>query len=327
MPGYGQESIPLYLLRPSLYTKRYVISVIAGENSFENERTLQRLIFEFDGTAEKIDGETLELKQLPDILMGMSLFAEKRLVIIKNMSVNKTLWSDFEAWIPRVSDDIHLVLLDTKPDKRTKTYKVLQKVATVYESKVWTERDAFQAEKWIGEESVRLGKELDKKSIQFLVGWVGVDQWLLSQALEKLVLLDDVNPEVIRTVIEPNEVENAFQLFEAALKGDGERITAILRVLQKTEDPFRLFGLVSGQAFQLVTLSVATVPDAVVASDLGVHPFAVSKLSSAAKRLGKEGAKEVLIHFAEADSDLKTSAAEPWLLIERALIKTAKTAR
>lgn len=304
-----------------------MITAIVGENTFENERVLKRLIFEFDGTAEKIDGETLELKQLPDILMGLSLFAEKRLVVIKNMSANKTLWSDFETWIPRVSDDIHLVLLDTKPDKRTKTYKVLQKIATIYESKLWTERDAFQAEKWVGEESARLGKELDKKSIQFLVGWVGVDQWLLSQALEKLSLLDEVNPDVIRTVIEPNEAENTFQLFEAALKGDRERVTAILRVLQKTEDPFRLFGLLSGQAFQLATLSVATVPDAVVASDLGVHPFAVSKLSLVAKRLGKEGAKEVLTYFAEADSDLKTSAAEPWLLIERALLKTAKTAR
>lgn len=304
-----------------------MISVITGENSFENERVLQRLIFEFDGRAERVDGETLELKQLPDILMGMSLFAEKRLVVIKNMSANKTLWTNFEVWIPRVSDDIHLILLDTKPDKRTKTYKNLQKIAEVHESKLWTERDTFQAEKWVSEESIRLGKGLDKKSVQFLVAWVGVDQWLLSQALEKLSLLDEVDPEIIRTVIEPNEAENAFQLFEAALKGDGERVVAILRVLQKTEDPFRLFGLLSGQAFQLVTLSVAVVPDTVVASDLGVHPFAVSKLGSVAKRLGKEGARKVLIHFAEADSDLKTSTAEPWLLIERALLKTAKTAR
>jgi DNA polymerase III delta subunit len=171
------------------------------------------------------------------------------------------------------------VLLDTKPDKRTKTYKVLQKNAEVHESKLWTERDAFQAEKWVDGEAARLGKELDKKNIHFLVEWVGIDQWLLSQALEKLVLLDEVTPEVIRAVVEPNEAENAFQLFEAALKGDGKKIVNILRVLQKTEDPFRLFGLLSGQAFQLVVLSVASVPDAVVASDLGVHPFAVSKLS------------------------------------------------
>ncbi len=300
-----------------------MISLVIGENSFENERALGRLIADFAGRPEKIDGETLELKQLPDLLMGMSLFATKRLVVIKNMSANKSLWNVFEEWIPRISEDIHLVLVDAKPDKRTKTYKELQKAAKVYESKLWGERDTFQAEQWVTEESKQFKNPLDKKSAHALVVWVGVDQWALWQALQKLTVLEAVTPEVIESIVEPNETENAFQLFEAALKGDGAKIARVLEVLEKTEDPYRLFGLLSGQAFQLMALGVATV----VASDLGAHPFAISKLSAAAKRLGKSGAKEVLSHFAEADTDMKTSAAEPWLLIERALLKTAKTAR
>ncbi|HET6746608.1 MAG TPA: DNA polymerase III subunit delta [Candidatus Saccharimonadales bacterium] len=304
-----------------------MISLIVGENSFENERIVMRIIADFDGTAERVDGETLEVKQLPDLLMGMSLFASKRLVIIKNMAVNKALWNDFEAWLSRVSDDVHLVLVDAKPDKRTKTYKLLQKVATVHESQVWSERDTGKAETWVVQEAGALGSSLDKKSAHALVAWVGVDQWALWQALQKLQFLDTITPELIREIIEPNETENAFRLFEAALKGNAQEVKEMLRVLQKQEDPYRLFGLVSGQSFQLLALAFGEVPDAVVASDLGVHPFVISKLSQPAKRLSSRGGKEILAHFAEADADMKTSVAEPWLLLERALLKVAKTAQ
>jgi DNA polymerase-3 subunit delta len=304
-----------------------MISLIVGENSFENERVLERLMADFDGKPESVDGETLEIKQLPDLLMGMSLFADKRLVIIKNMSANKSLWNTFEEWIGRVSDDVHVVLVDAKPDKRTKTYKVLQKNATLYESQLWSDRDSAKVEAWVLKESERLGKPLDKKSAQALVSWVGVDQWALWQALQKLSLLDEVSPRVIEEMIEPNETENAFRLFEAALKGNAQQVKEILRVLQKQEDPYRLFGLVSGQSFQLLALTFGEVTDAVVASDLGIHPFAISKMSLPAKRLGTRGAKKILAHFAEADADMKTSVAEPWLLLERALLKVAKTAQ
>jgi DNA polymerase-3 subunit delta len=303
-----------------------VISIIVGENSFENERALLRIVANFDGMAERFEGEVLELKQLPDLLMGMSLFATKRLVVIKNMSANKSLWNAFENWIEKVSDDIHLVLIDSKPDKRTKTYKMLQKNATIYESKVWLERDSSRAEQWVAEEAKALGFALDKKNAHALVVRAGVDQWKLWQSLQKLAVLDGVTPEVIDEIIEPNETENAFQLFESALKGDIGKVKRMLTVLEKTEEPYRLFGLLGGQAFQLAILGVSEAPSATVASDLGVHPFVLSKLSPFSKQLGRSGVKRVVAAFAEADTAMKTLGHDPWLLIERALLKVAKTA-
>lgn len=303
-----------------------MISVIAGENSFENERTLSRVIADFNGVPERVDGETLDLKQLPDLLMGMSLFATKRLVIIRNLSSNRALWNTLDEWIERISDEIHLVLVEPKPDKRTKTYKMLQKSAKIYESKLWTDRDSNSAQQWATQEAAKLGLELDKKSAQLLVERVGLDPWALWQALQKLAMLGQATPEIITEYIEPNETENAFMVFEAALKGDAKKVKHMLEILQNTEDPYRLLGLLSGQAFQLVVLSVAEVPGSVVATDLGIHPFVVSKLSSFAKKTDRAGARAIVAAFAEADTGMKTSANDPWLLLERALLKVIKTA-
>lgn len=300
-----------------------MITLLTGENSFEVSRALEKIGADFEGDVERIDGSELELKQLPDLLMGGTLFATKRLVSIKNLSENKTIWSGFSDWIARVSDDVQLVLVEPKPDKRTKTYKNLQKNAEVREFKPWSERDGMQAEKWVTNEAKSLGFTLDAKNARLLVTRVGVDQWLLYQALQKLAAVETISPDVIEEIIEANPVESVFNLFEAALKGDGAKVKKMLGTLELGEDPYRLFGLLGGQAFQLAALAVSEKSSADVAKDLGAHPFALQKLAPYAKKQGKPGTRKIIAAFAEADAGMKTSAIEPWLLIERALIKTA----
>lgn len=298
-----------------------MITLLTGENSFELERTLKKIAGDFEGVAEKIDGSILELRQLPDLLMGGTLFAARRLIVIKQLSDNKTLWTNLTDWLPRVSADVHLVLVEPKPDKRTKTFKDLQKAAHVEEFKLWSERDTSMAEKWAIFEAQTQGFVLDISSARTLVQRIGVDQWALYRALEKLAVLDEVTPAVIADIIELSPVENVFNLFETALRGNTPAVSEMIRTFELTEDPYRLFGLLSGQVFQLAALAVSDRPSGEVAKALGAHPYAVSKMTSYANTLGKAGAKKVLAAFVEADDGMKTSVAEPWLLIERALVK------
>lgn len=300
-----------------------MITVLIGENSFEIERALQARVAAFDGVAEKLDGSSLERRQLPDLLMGGTLFAASRLVVIRNLSENKSLWIDFSDWLDRVSEDVQLVLVEAKLDKRSKTYKDLKKVADVQDYAVWTERDSAKAEQWAAAEAQTQGMVLDRKCSQLLVARVGVDQWGLYHALQKLSVLEVVTPQVIEEVIELSPTESVFNLFEAALRGNGAQVQKMVATLALHEDPYRLFGLLSGQAFQLAALSVAD-SDATVAKDVGAHPFALSKLASYAKKYGHVGARKVIFAFAQADTGMKNSVGEPWLLIERALMKIAQ---
>lgn len=299
-----------------------MITLFCGDNTFETTRAVEAIVGRFSGTAERIDGSSLELKQLPDLLMGATLFAEKRLVIIKNLSENKAVWATFSDWLPRLSDDIELVLIDAKPDKRTTSYKELKKLATITELNQWTDRDENRAEKWVLDEAKRQAITIDMQSVQFLVRRVGLDQWQLFHALEKLGLSGAVTREVIEATIDANPVENVFNLFDAALRGNGRQVVDMIRTLELSEDPYRLFALLSSQVFQLATV-VASGPSDVVAKDFGVHPYAVSKLVASAKRHGMRGIRHIICSFAEADDDMKLSRAEPWLLIERTLMKVA----
>ncbi len=300
-----------------------MITVLTGDNSFETTRALEKIVADFAGVAEKFEGASLELSQLPDLLFGGTLFATERLIIIRSLSENKQLWDVLPDWLEKMSSDTHVVLAEPKPDKRTRTFKELKKFAKVQEFHAWGDRDNMLAEKWAIEEAKQQDLVLDKKLAQQLVARVGMDQWQLFHALEKLAVLDVVNSDVIEQAIEAAPTENVFNLLDAALRGDHKKIMQMIQTLQRTQDPFMTFGLLSGQVFQLAALTVADKPAAAVASDIGAHPYALSKLVPHAKSVGRSGARRIVKIFADTDSLMKSTSTDPWILIEQALIKTA----
>ena len=308
-----------------------MITLLTGENNFEIERAVAGIVAGFSGEPERYDGVEIELKNLPDLLMGVGLFSEKRLVVIKNLSANKSIWSSLPEVLERKSEDIHLVLVEPTVDKRTKTYKLLQKQADIKEYKPWGDRDMGTAEKWANDEAKRLGLKLGGKAPRLLVErslvaaekGVIIDQWRLVSHLEKLATLKEVGQDEVGKYIEESPVESVFSLLETALKGDSVRVRQIIERLETSEDPFRLFGLLSGQVFWLAALSVAERPSGEVAKELGAHPYVLGKLDVYVKRLGKDGVKRLVGEFAEADGAMKRSVTDPWLLIERALLKAA----
>lgn len=294
-----------------------MVTVLTGENSYEISEALRSIAANFDGQVEKVDAAELTLRDLPDLLMGGSLFAQNRLIVIKGLSTNASVWEKLPEWLPRIADDIHVVLIDAKPDKRTSTYKALKAVATLHEHPVWSDRDTGKAEQWVLQKAKQSGLALDAKLARSLVTRVGIDQWLLASALEKLALLPEVTQESLENTIDPNPSENIFQLFEVALSGQRDKVATMLRALEVQEDPYATFALLSSQAFSLAAIAFDTENSA--SKDFAIHPFVASKLSAQAKRLGKKNVAQILREFAQADADMKRSKAEPWLLIEKTL--------
>ncbi|MBC7564802.1 hypothetical protein H7100_01025 [Candidatus Saccharibacteria bacterium] len=296
-----------------------MISWFTGENTFDIQQAVKAIATAFDGTAERVDGTTIELKNIPDLLMGSTLFAEKRLVIIKDLSQNGVVWEKLPQWIDRISDDIDLILIDEKPDKRTTGYKEVKKRVILKEFPVWGDRDQAIAETWVVSYALKMDLSLDKKLAHHIVGRVGLDQWGLVSALEKISLLEVVTPQTINDTIEPNTSENVFQLFELALDGRRQAVHDMIRTLELVEDPYKLFALLCSQAFQLAAVSSSRSSDNPT-KDFAIHPYVAGKLARYGNKLGPRGAAHILTAFAQADADMKRSRGEPWLLIERTLL-------
>lgn len=303
-----------------------MITLLTGENSFEVREALQKLIADFSGTPERIDGAALTLASLPDLFMGVSLFATERLVIIDQLSASSAVWEKLPEWLPRITDEIHVVLLEPKLDKRTSTYKALKGVVTIQEFPAWGDRDGIKAEAWVAHRAQAQKLNLDKSLIKQLVERVGLDQWQLANALDQLSLLDTINKDVINDVIPANPTENVFQLFELALQGDAKQVAQMIDTLELQEDPYMLFALLSSQVMTLAAVTFAT-EDTNPTKDFAIHPFVAGKLTRAGQKLGKTNVADILQKCAAVDAGMKRSKGEPWLLVETFLLDVAALAK
>lgn len=268
---------------------------------------------------DKIDGESLEIEQLPDLLQGATLFAPERTVVIREASKNKPMWEKIGEKIPELPDSLTLVLVETSPDKRTKTFKYLQKHAEVREFKELDEREAT---KWLVEEAKKRGGEIKNADAELLVARAGADQARLSNELDKLLLYGEISAETIEKLVEPTPQANVFALLDAAMAKKPKAVRELLKDAKISEDPYMLFGLLSSQIMQLAALVYGEGRSSdEIAKELKTHPFPLKKLAPVARKTSKQELRVIVEILSIMDEQMKSTGADPWQLLENALIK------
>lgn len=295
-----------------------MIYLLSGENTYETERQLQEFVTKFDGEVERYDGSELTLEMLPDLFMGVTLFASSRLIIIKNVSSQKSIWNALDEWLEK-ADGTDVVLVEPKPDKRTKTYKWLQKHAEVSESR---ELQPYEAEQWLMKTASVQGLLLQQDLARFWVEYIGTDQWRLQNELEKVRLSKrEPNQALLRELAEPTPQATSFEVLEAAFAGRRDQLEQLLTVVARSEDPFMFLGLLSSQvyAIALMQTDIHARPDE-VAKTVGIHPFVLKKVTPLARTLDQAQLQRLVRQLADLDTHLKSRAVEPWEQIRSVLV-------
>jgi DNA polymerase-3 subunit delta len=302
-----------------------MIHLLTGTNAYAIKQATNELIAANPAaTLEHVNADELRPADIPQLVSGASLFSDTRLVIIEDLSRNKSIWSALDELLAAVPDETTLVLIEQNPDKRTKAYKWLQKNANVREL---NELDEPKAAQWVQSEIASRGGEIEREYALYLVRYVGLDQWRLSGELDKLLLAEaPITKELIQDITEPHPQATAFELLDAAFGGDQATLERLLGIVSRSEDPYKFFGLLASQVFALAAVSTAdTRRSDEVAKDLGLHPFVVRKLSSLASRLNRAQINTIVAALADTDERLKTTGAEPWSVISRLLLSIRPT--
>lgn len=293
-----------------------MITLIYGPNAYRRTEALAQIVDDISLEAiERYDGEVMTPSQLHDALQGATLFATHKLVIVRDLSLNKSLWDELAARAVTIPDETHLVLIETAPDKRLKTFKALQKSAKVIACNELSEVDLIT---WIHTKAKAANASIDKRLAQLIIERVGVDQQRIAQELDKLFLLPGhLTAEVIAEVIDSNERGDVFALLDAVLREQIDVVRAQLTRLRHAEDPYRLYGLLVSQvvALSLVWAGQKLSPET-LAKQTGLHPFVIRKLSGVARGLHRSDLTNVVHELVKLDDQLKSSSLEAWELLE-----------
>ena len=299
-----------------------MIHLILGENTYKAEQELARIIREHEVAPERLDSAVLTANMLADIVRGGTLFSERRLVVLRQLSDNKPVFEKLAEWAGEVPDDTTIVLLENKLDKRTKVYKTITKQATVIAAEPLYERDAGAAEQWLdslaNSQKILLSRPQLRNMVQRALvpgdkpAARIIDQMQLAVALKALQGADTVTDDMIATVLPPAAGDTVFDLLDTAARRQTARVDALLAELERTDDPHRTLALVMGQWAQLVAVSLADTPPATIAVELGLHPFVAKKLQELARQFTPNEMKTITALAADLDAGSKLSQFAPW---------------
>lgn len=310
-----------------------MIYLIVGTNAYRVQYELQRLVKSLGVRPEKIDASSLDLNKLADTVRGLSLFQERRLIVIERLSERKDLWDKLGERASDIAAETYLVLIEPRPDKRTKTFKILQKTTKLVEAMPLTDRQRPAAEKWLldyaSEHSVKLTKTqasnmvaraivADEKSRS-----AEIDQLQLTHAVAALKNTVKIDDAAIAAVLPPAREFSVFDIIELAVCGKTANLRSALDELRRSDDVYKVAPLVWLQWSQLVLLAKAEAASTSDTIDLGIHPFVARKLRPLARQLSPKDLAELTELAAERDYQMKTSSVDPWAALEDFLFRVA----
>ena len=296
-----------------------MIYLLYGDNEFEKRAALAALVGDAD--VMRRDGEALTLADIQEITIGQTLFTQSSVYVISRLSENPDIWPR----LPEIlfDDDNTIILVENKLDKRTKTYKWLQKTAKTQEFVALGDRQKPQLITWCETQAHERGYKLTRKQIGMLIDRLGFDQLRLSNFLDQLALAEKITDALINDLVPLARSENVFDLFVAALSKDYETVHSIISYLESesgVDGAYQTMGLLASQATNLVALVLSGGDNKLVAADFSVNPYVLQRLSSSVRASNVERLKQINNALFQADLQMKTTGVNPWLLIETALV-------
>lgn len=304
-----------------------MVVVITGENAYLRRQELHRRMSEFakqngELSVQRFDAADLTPDQLAEATQGGSLFAPTVLTVIDGASGNKVLHDLIQKLAEAKSDDSTVILHEPSIDKRQVFYKDLKKTAEIIDCK---NLDVYQLAKWLSEQATKRGGELSSTAANYLVERAGVDQWRLSNELDKLIAYEpNISKTSIDELVQPEPRETIFQLLDQATSGNAKQAVMTYRAL-------RLARLETGYIMSMLAWQINNIAVVVSAGDkdpdsiaraAGMSPYVASKLKTATRSMNKRSLRELVDLTLKTDVELKNGA-EPDDCLEEFLLRVS----
>ena len=302
-----------------------MITIFIGDNDYLIKQKIDEMKAKFTGLVELFDENTISENKLPDIFCGINLFSKNKMVILKNISLNKSVWNMIPGWLDRADDNTSIIFIEKVIDKRSIFFKIVKKIKI--DVKEFSNLKPWETDKaisWlIGEakqKKINLTRELATK----IVERVGVDEWSLENNLEKIRLIDPADKALLNKIVDQNNNENIFNILEKVILNSKEPINQLIFQLSGSEDAYAFLGLLSSQVYQMLVIKAADkrISHEQIAKDLKVSSYSIEKLARVANKLTMVTIKKIMQEFILSDKQLKTtSGCDPWVVVGKTLEK------
>lgn len=290
-----------------------MITTLSGPNSLMLRAELNRLVADFVAkhgqmAVEKIDCEEVEFERITEAIQSLPFLASEKLVVLHRPGTHKQFAESLESLVESTFSSTSVIIVEPKPDKRGRYFKLLQQKT---ELKQFNEMDARDLPRWVMEHTKLSGGSISSGDALYLVNRVGPNQLMLSNEIDKLITYDhQINRHNIDLLTEEAPQSTIFQLLDAAFAGNPKRVLKLYREqrLLKVE-PLQIVAMLAWQLHILAIIKTAgggSQQD--IANEAGISPFVLQKSNAIAQKLSMQKLKEMVHELLELDVKLKSTA-------------------
>lgn len=323
-----------------------MIIFLYGEDSYRSKQKLGEIIDGYKKVHKSglnliyADSKQNKFKDISDKFKIVSMFAEKKLVVLINVFSNVKLQEEFLEKISALGarlparqgsasggDDIVVVYEDGPVDQRTKLFKSLQKHAKCQE---FNFLQPAMLRKWMAVEFAKNNVKIDFQAEALLCSYVGKNLWQMANEIHKLSNYVKnlpagrqggvVTKKDVENLVRPNIENDIFKTIDAlASKNKSQALSLLHGHLNNGDNCLYLLSMTAYQFRNLLIikqLAEAKIPYAMLAKKSGLHPFVVKKSYYLCNQFTLPQLKKIYWKIFQIDSDIKTGKIDAELALD-----------
>ena len=274
----------------------------------------------FEGVKQDIGQIRLTLETPP-------MMAEKKMILIKDSAIFKSASDEQkEFWqeaLSNLSDDVCLIFLEDKVDKRSVLYKALAKTGEVVECAYL---QGVELTNWVARGCRAAGKTIGEKEIDYLLSNCDAGMNNIKRELEKLFAFCDngkITIADIDKIVTKMPQNRVFEMINDMMKKNGQGVFEKLYELKTLkESAFGVLALlcINFEKIMRVKLMLEKgMPYKTVAANLKIFSSQMYVFSDAAKKFSKSFLRKAICKTAQIDFDIKSGKIKDWLALEQFL--------
>ncbi|MBP1992887.1 DNA polymerase III subunit delta [Paenibacillus eucommiae] len=322
---------PVYLCYgPEKYRRRAFIQALSDSLIEPEQREFA--VSKFDLSETSLDSVLEDAETLPFMVPRKLIIASNALFFTGAKERTK-----IEQPIDKLLDylkspvDYTVIVFTVDADKLDERKKIVKLLKDRDAALPFLSLNPEELQTWVYKQAQNLGFSFSNEALEQIILYTGGDLQALSAEIEKISLYVGesgvASCEVVDQLVARSTEQNVFILIEDIVQLRLERAFVILEDLfMQREEPIKILMLIARQfriIWQVKELVRQGYSHAQIASQIGLHPFAVKIAEGQAKKYDNAKLGQIIAQLADLDFQMKSGRIDKVLGLELFLLKLA----
>lgn len=270
---------------------------------------------------QSFSGSTISVEDIRSSLLSSGLFSQKRFVVIHDvLAMAEPTQNILIETIGKIDADAIIVCTAEEIPKNASDLSRL--LLTGDRAEEYSKLSESQLRSWIQQRVVAAPAKISPEALLYLIQGIGNDLWTLHNCINQLMAYTkNIDITAVKIFVKSPLDDNIFHFTDALSEQNTKQALTVLHdQLALGVNVFYLLTMIARQVRILIEVKETG------GKGLSLHPYVVKKVQVHAQRFGLEALQTMHHKLTDIDYQLKSSTADPQLLLDRFVIEVTQSA-